>query len=73
MILLKSEILLWLREGDMEQTGSFSAKLKSAWAELEMYQKIFLVGIPIVFILGLIFPSVMEILLLPFAFVTCSG
>lgn len=56
-----------------EQTGSFSSKIKTAWAGLETYQKVFLIFILIVFPLGLIFPQVMEILLLPLSFVTCSN
>ncbi|MBD3822259.1 MAG: hypothetical protein IE914_08390 [Thiotrichales bacterium] len=56
-----------------DQSTGLRAKLKSAWAELETYQKVFLIFVLIAFPLGLIFPPVMEILLLPFAFVTCSG
>ncbi len=56
-----------------EQTENLSSKFKSAWAGLETYQKVFLIFVLIVFPLGLIFPQVMEILLLPLSFVTCSN
>lgn len=56
-----------------DQPTGLAIKFKTAWAELETYQKIFLLFVFIAFPLGLIFPPVMEILLLPFAFVTCSG
>lgn len=48
------------------------AACKQAWSELESYQKWFLVLIAIVFPLGLVFPQVMEILLLPLSFLSCS-
>ncbi|BBN59125.1 hypothetical protein [Hydrogenovibrio marinus] len=56
-----------------DQSTGLVAKFKTAWTELEIYQKVFLIFVLIAFPLGLIFPPVMEILLLPFAFVTCSG
>lgn len=49
------------------------ATCKQAWSELEAYQKWFLIVIAVVFPLGLVFPPVMEILLLPLSFLSCSN
>ncbi|MDX1795449.1 MAG: hypothetical protein R3219_01885 [Hydrogenovibrio sp.] len=49
------------------------SKLKTAWQQLEGYQKIFLITVLVLFPVGLIFPPVMEVLLLPLAFLSCSG
>lgn len=56
-----------------EQTPGVIHRLKTAWTELETFQKVFLVVVLIAFPLGLVFPPVMEILLLPFAFLSCSN
>lgn len=48
-------------------------KVKDAWSDLEGFQKFLLIAIVGLFTLGLFYPPAMEILMLPMAFMTCSG
>lgn len=48
-------------------------KIHQAWSELEPFQKVLLTVILILFPLGLVFPPVMELLMLPLSLITCGG
>lgn len=49
------------------------ALVKERWGWLEPYQKLFLIIVGILFPIGLIYPPVMELFLLPLSLVSCPG